>query len=103
MEHIRQARRKFLFSAISGFIATLFAGLPKPGSAQSNSNHDKGFAVHETEGIHILTDRRKVPMNIKISKRKDGMNNISFCTEDIFLSCVCKSCCLSLIHSGLTY
>ena len=37
----------------------------------------------EDEGIHILTGRRKVPMNIKISKAQHGVENISFCTEDI--------------------
>lgn len=83
MNHIQQARRKFLQSGIAGFIATLFVSLPKISFAQSNSVNDKGIVVHEAEGMHILTGRRKVPMNIKISKGKDGIDNISFCTEDI--------------------
>jgi mannose-6-phosphate isomerase-like protein (cupin superfamily) len=41
------------------------------------------IVVHEDEGIHILTGRRKAPMNIKISKAKHGVENISFCREDI--------------------
>ena len=45
-------------------------------------NNDKGIVVHEDEGIHILTGRRKVPITIKISKAKHGVDGISFCVED---------------------
>lgn len=44
---------------------------------------EKGFVVHENEGLQILTGRRKAPMNIKISRTHNGVDGISFCTEDI--------------------
>jgi oxalate decarboxylase/phosphoglucose isomerase-like protein (cupin superfamily) len=82
MTHIQQPRRKFLQTGIVGFCIAFFAGLPKISFAKSDSNNDKGIVVHEDEGIHILT-RRKVPITIKISKIKHGVNNISFCVEDM--------------------
>lgn len=83
MNQIKQSRRKFLQAGIAGFCIALFAGLPKISFSKSNSNNDKGIVVHEDEGIHILTGRRKAPMNIKISKAQHGVENISLCTEDI--------------------
>jgi len=83
MKYIQQPRRRFLQLGVAGFITGLFVNLPKISFARSHSNNDKGIVVHEDEGIHILTGRRKVPMNIKLSKEKDGMANISFCTEDV--------------------
>jgi len=83
MNLIQQHRRKFLKTGVLGFCTALFASLPKISFAKSNSNSDKGIVVHENEGIHILTGRRKAPMTIKISKTKHGVDNISFCTEDI--------------------
>jgi len=83
MNRIQQPRRKFLQTGVIGFCTALFAGLPKISFAKSTSNNDKGIVVHEDEGIQILTGRRKAPMNIKISKTKHGVDNISFCTEDI--------------------
>lgn len=83
MNQIEQPRRKFLQTSIVGFCVALFAGLPKISFSKSTSDNDKGIVVHEDEGIHILTGRRKAPMNIKISKAKHGVDNISFCTEDI--------------------
>jgi quercetin dioxygenase-like cupin family protein len=80
MIHSHQPRRNFLQIGATGFFATLFASLPKISFAQPVPG--KGIVVREDEGIHILT-RRKVPMNIKISKTKDGVNGISFCTEDM--------------------
>jgi mannose-6-phosphate isomerase-like protein (cupin superfamily) len=77
-----EQRRKFLRTGIVGFCLALFAGLPKISFAKSTSNN-AGIIVHEAEGIHILTGRRKAPMNIKISKTQHGVDNISFCTEDI--------------------
>jgi mannose-6-phosphate isomerase-like protein (cupin superfamily) len=48
---------------------------------KSEYNTSKGIVVHEDEGIHILT-RRKVPITIKLSKAKHGVEGISFCVED---------------------
>lgn len=81
MTHIGQARRKFLQTGILGFCTSLFAGVPTFSFAKSGSDIEKGFVVHESEGIHILT-RRKVPITIKISKANNGLDSISFCVED---------------------
>ncbi len=83
MNQIQQPRRKFLQIGFVGFFTALFTSLPKISFAKYASENDKGIVVHEDEGIHILTGRRKAPMNIKISKNKHGVDNISFCTEDI--------------------
>ena len=83
MNQIEQPRRKFLQTGVVGFCIALFAGLPKISFAKSTSNNDKGIVVHEDEGEHILTGRRKVPMTIKISKTKHGVDNISFSIEDM--------------------
>ena len=82
MNHIQQPRRKFLQLGATGFFSTFLASLPKISFAKSASNNDKGIVVHEDEGIHILT-RRKVPITIKISKTKHGVDGISFCVEDM--------------------
>ena len=82
MNHIQQPRRKFLQTGIAGFCTALFASLPKISFAKFRSNNDKGIVVREDEGIHILT-RRKVPITIKISKTKHGVEGISFCVEDM--------------------
>ena len=83
MNQIQQPRRKFLQIGFVGFFTALFTSLPKKSFGKHVSNYDKGIVVHEDEGIRILTGRRKAPMNIKISKAKHGVDNISFCTEDI--------------------
>jgi len=83
MNHIQQPRRKFLQTGVAGFCTALFSSLPKISFAKSYSNNDKGIVVHEDEGIHILTGRRKVPITIKISKTKHGVDGISFCVEDM--------------------
>jgi len=83
MNQIEQPRRKFLQTGVVGFCIALFSGLPKISFAKSTSNNDKGIVVHENEGEHILTGRRKVPMTIKISKTKHGVDNISFSVEDM--------------------
>jgi len=83
MNHIQQPRRKFLHTGVAGFCTALFSSLPKISFAKSYSNNDKGIVVHEDEGIHILTGRRKVPITIKISKTKHGVDGISFCVEDM--------------------
>jgi len=81
MNHIQPPRRKFLLTGLAGFCTAVFAGLPKISFAKTVSDNDKGIVVHEDEGIHILT-RRKVPVTIKISKAKHGVEGISFCVED---------------------
>jgi mannose-6-phosphate isomerase-like protein (cupin superfamily) len=83
MNRINKPRRKFLQTGAAGVAALLFGSMPKISFSQSVTDNDKGIVVHEDEGMHILTGRRKVPMNIKISKTKDGINNISFCIEDM--------------------
>jgi len=82
MENIHQPRRKFLQAGVTGVASVFFGTLPKIGFSQSASGNDKGLIVREAEGIHILT-RRKVPITIKISKTKNGIDGISFCTEDM--------------------
>jgi len=83
MKHIRQPRRKFLLTGVAGFCTALFNILPKISFAKSSSINDNGIIVREDEGIHIITGRSKMPMNIKISKKKDGIDNISFSMEDM--------------------
>jgi len=82
MDNIHQPRRKFLQAGVTGVASVFFGTLPKIGFSQSASGNDKGLIVREAEGIHILT-RRKVPITIKISKTKNGIDGISFCTEDM--------------------
>jgi oxalate decarboxylase/phosphoglucose isomerase-like protein (cupin superfamily) len=82
MENIHQARRKFLQTGVTGVASVFFGSLPKIGFSQSASGNDKGLIVREAEGTHILT-RRKVPITVKISKTKHGIDGISFCTEDM--------------------
>jgi mannose-6-phosphate isomerase-like protein (cupin superfamily) len=82
MENIHQARRKFLQTGVTGVASVFFGRLPKIGFSQSASGNDKGLIVREAEGTHILT-RRKVPITVKISKTKHGIDGISFCTEDM--------------------
>jgi quercetin dioxygenase-like cupin family protein len=82
MTHTHQPRRKFLHTGVTGFCAALFASLPKISFGKSFFNTDKGIIVREDEGMHILTGRRKVPITIKISKAKHGVDGISFCVED---------------------
>ena len=81
MNNIKQPRRKFLQIGTAGFFTALFAGMSKITFAQPVSGIQKGIVVHEDEGEHILT-RRQVPMTIKISKKKDGIDNISFSIEE---------------------
>ena len=81
MNHI-QHRRKFLQIGATGVVTSLIGSLPKIGFAQGISESGKGIVVHEDEGEHIVT-RRKVPITVKISKAKHGVDNISFCIEDM--------------------
>ena len=82
MNQIQQGRRKFVQTGIVGFCSAVFAGLPKISFARFAANQHKGIVVRENEGIHILTGRRKVPITIKISKEKHGVDGISFCVEE---------------------
>jgi mannose-6-phosphate isomerase-like protein (cupin superfamily) len=81
MNVFQQPRRKFLQTGVAGFCAALFATFPKISFAKPYYNNDRGIIVRENEGIHILT-RRKVPITIKISKAKHGVDGISFCVEE---------------------
>ena len=81
MVHDSQPRRLFLQKGFVGFCAAIFATLPKISLARSFT--PKGIVARENEGIHILTGRRKIPITIKTSKAREGVDNISFCVEDI--------------------
>jgi mannose-6-phosphate isomerase-like protein (cupin superfamily) len=82
MIQIEHPRRKFLQRGVVGFCTAFFASVPKFSFGKSLFDTNKGIVVHENEGIHIITGRRKVPVTIKISKIKDGIQGISFCVED---------------------
>jgi mannose-6-phosphate isomerase-like protein (cupin superfamily) len=82
MNLFQQPRRRFLQTGVLGFCAAFLSGLPKISVAKTTYNYDKGIVVHEDEGTHILTGRRKVPITIKISKAKHNIEGISFCVED---------------------
>jgi len=82
MNYIQKNRREFVQTGVLGFCTAFFTGLPKFTFAKSDSNGDKGIVVREDEGIHLLTGRRKVPITVKISKAKHGIDGISFCVED---------------------
>ena len=82
MNLIQPPRRSFLRAGIVGFCTAVFAGIPKINFAKTASDKNKGIVVREDEGIHIVTGRRKVPVTIKISKAKHGVEGISFCVED---------------------
>jgi quercetin dioxygenase-like cupin family protein len=81
MINLRRHRRKFLQTGVAGFCTALFTGLPKISFAKPASGNAKGIIVREAEGDHILT-RRKVPITVKISKAKYGVEGISFCVEE---------------------
>ena len=81
MNPIQSHRRKFLQKGLLGFCTALFAGLPKISLGKATSTVDKGFVVHQSEGTHILT-RLKVPITIKISKARQGIDAVSFCIEE---------------------
>jgi mannose-6-phosphate isomerase-like protein (cupin superfamily) len=83
MQHSEQRRRNFLQLGLTGILAAIFSAVPKISLAKSFSGNRKGIVVRENEGIHILTGRRKVPITIKISKAKHGIDGISFCVEDV--------------------
>ncbi len=82
MNLFQQPRRKFLHTGIVGFCTAFFAGLPKISFAKNDPLIDKGIVVHQDEGIHILSGRRKLPITIKISKARHNVEGISFCVED---------------------
>jgi quercetin dioxygenase-like cupin family protein len=82
MTHIQQPRRKFLLKGLAGICTAIFGNIPQISFAKSNQNKDKGFVVHSDEGTHLVTGRRHVPVTIKISKAKNGIEGVSFCIED---------------------
>jgi mannose-6-phosphate isomerase-like protein (cupin superfamily) len=81
MKEVQQHRRKFLWTGLGGFCAAVLAHLPQFVIARSSSKIDKGIVVRENEGTHLLT-RRKVPITIKLSRAREGMDDISFCVEE---------------------
>ncbi|HMJ70326.1 MAG TPA: cupin domain-containing protein [Cyclobacteriaceae bacterium] len=78
----QRPRRRFLRIGVTGILTALLAKLPSAGLAQSPGKNDKGIVLHEDEGMRIIT-RRKVPINIKISKAQHGVEGISFCVEEM--------------------
>ena len=82
MNNIQKNRRKFFQTRLLGFCAAFVTGLPKISFAKITPDKDKGIVVRENEGIRLLTGRRKVPITVKISKAKHGVEGISFCVED---------------------
>lgn len=82
MKNLRQYRRKFLQFGVTGLFTALFSTFAKTSVARP-AQHNKGILLHADEGERILTGRRKIPITIKISKEKDGVDNISFCTENM--------------------
>ncbi len=81
MIYFREPRRKFLQTGIAGIFTAIIGTLPKISFAKPAFDNGKGIVVHEDEGIHIFT-RHNVPITIKISKTKDGVDGISFCVEE---------------------
>jgi quercetin dioxygenase-like cupin family protein len=82
MIHIPNSRRNFFQKWMVGFCTILFTGLPKINFAKFPFEKGYGIVVRESEGIRLLTGRRKAPITIKISKAKHGVEGISFCVED---------------------
>jgi quercetin dioxygenase-like cupin family protein len=78
-----EPRRNFLQVGIATVLTAVTSNLPKFSFGHSATAIKKGIVVHADEGEKILTGRRKVPITIKISKEKHGVDNISFCAEDI--------------------
>lgn len=78
----QQPRRQFLQTGATAVVTSLFGCLPQTGYANVLPGDTDGFVVHEYEGTQILT-RRKVPITIKISKAKQGVQGISFCIEEM--------------------
>ena len=84
MSENQQPRRRFLQFGAVGLMTAVLGSVSKVGTAKtSSSGVGKGILVSEAEGFHILTGRRKVPINIKISKANNGVNEVSFCIEDM--------------------
>jgi uncharacterized RmlC-like cupin family protein len=83
MSNLHQPRRNFVQLAIAAITTAIFTNLPKINFGHSSSAIKKGIVVHADEGEKIITGRRKMPITIKISKAKHGVDNISFCSEDI--------------------
>ena len=83
MNNSQQPRRRFLQIGTAGILTAFFSKLPKISFGYKRSGIRKGIIVHEDEGERITTGRRKVQITIKISKEKHGVDNISFCAEDI--------------------
>jgi mannose-6-phosphate isomerase-like protein (cupin superfamily) len=80
---VHQPRRKFLQTGVAGFCTALFASLPKISFTKPATDTGKGIVVRESEGVHILSGRRKVPITVKISKARNGVDAISFCMEEM--------------------
>jgi mannose-6-phosphate isomerase-like protein (cupin superfamily) len=82
MNNAQRPRRKFLLAGIAGLGTTLVASLPRISFARPRDTEGKGIVVRENEGTLILTGRRKVPVTVKISKAKYGVEGLSFCREE---------------------
>jgi mannose-6-phosphate isomerase-like protein (cupin superfamily) len=83
MSKIQNPRRGFLKFGFAGLTTVLTLGAFRRSLAKSPSSTGKGVVVHEDEGKHIIMGRSKAQMTIKISQADHGIENLSFCTEDI--------------------
>jgi quercetin dioxygenase-like cupin family protein len=83
MNELQPARRRFLLLGATGMITAFFGTFPKRSFGKESIQKEKPVLVRESEGLHILTGRRKVPVNIKISREKDRISGLSFCVEDM--------------------
>jgi quercetin dioxygenase-like cupin family protein len=83
MNELQPARRRFLLLGATGMITAFFGTFPKISFGKESIQKEKPVLVRESEGLHILTGRRKVPVNIKISREKDRISGLSFCVEDM--------------------
>jgi quercetin dioxygenase-like cupin family protein len=75
-------RRQFLklFGSASAASMIPFSFL----QAHNNEVFSEGFVLNADEHETYLIGPRKAPVTLVIDKRKNGINNISFCYEDIF-------------------
>ena len=73
-------RRSFFKTASTAVISSMLASSPVPGFA--NSADKKGIVRNAGEGETYFV-RENTPITIKISKKTDGIDTVSICTEEI--------------------
>jgi mannose-6-phosphate isomerase-like protein (cupin superfamily) len=83
MSNIENPRRRFLKFGFAGITTALSLGLPERTFANAPFRNGEAVVVHEAEGKQIVMGRSKAIITIKISKADDGIESVSFCTEDV--------------------